>query len=301
MKKYGLSLKIINELVEFRTSVGIITSVLMGTGYSYYMNKSIKPVLLLAVLSASILLDGAATVFNHYFDYRKARNREGYLYNVHNPIVAHGLNPLTAFFTGAFLVGVAGLLGLYIVLSTSWVLLPVGGISILIAYFYSAGKHPISYTPFGELVSGLFEGSIVFGISYFIQSMSYSPDVLLVSLPVTLSISNIMLANNTSDVEEDEKNGRRTLPIIIGQDNGVRLLYITHILMFGLNTIYIISGKLPLSTLLIYLLLPMAVKNLITFDKNRTKACGFVFILRNTILFNVLEIAALWAWAIFKP
>lgn len=300
MSNTKLNLKIINELVEFRTSIGIITSVLAGTGYSFYINKSINIYLLISVLISSILLDGAATVFNHYYDFKKAKFREGYLYNTHNPIVAYNLTPFTAFFVGAALIGLAGLLGLYIILSTSWILLPVGVLSILIAYFYSAGKKPISYGPFGELVSGFFEGCIVFGISYFVQSGNYSPDVFLASLPIAIGISNIMLANNTSDVEEDRKNGRRTLPIVIGQENGVRLLYFTHTFIYLLNTIYYFWGKMPIYINITLLMIPFTFNNLRMFSKNRTKSKGFIYVLRNTILYNLLVIISLFISSLAK-
>jgi 1,4-dihydroxy-2-naphthoate octaprenyltransferase len=247
------------------------------------------------MLTASILLDGAATVFNHYYDFKKANLKKGYQYDVHNPIVAYKLKPSAAFFTASILVAVSGLLGLYIMLSTSWILLPIGCASALISYFYSAGKHPISYSPWGEITSGLFEGTIVFCIAYFIQCTSFSYTVLLVSIPVSIGISNIMLANNTCDVDEDRSNGRKTLPIVIGQENGVRLLYGTHFLMFFLSALYLIFGLLPVTVFLIYLLIPFAVINLNKFNRNRTKARGFVHILQNTILFNLLLIISLFA------
>jgi 1,4-dihydroxy-2-naphthoate polyprenyltransferase len=298
MKKLNLSLRVLNELIEFRTSIGIITSVLIGTGYAFYKHRALDIPLLFSMLLASILLDGAATVFNHFFDFKKAKTKEGYLYNVHNPIVAYGLHPYVAFGVGTILVGIAGLLGLYIVYMTHWILIPVGAVSVMIAYFYSAGKYPISYSPYGELVSGIFEGTIVFGIAYFIQSLDFSLNIVLISLPIALGISNIMLANNTSDVDEDLKNGRKTLPIVIGQDKGVKLLYVTHFTMFALNTVYFIAGRMPWTIFISYLLIPQAIKNLKTFNENRTKAKGFVFVLKNTILFNLMEIIALWAAAI---
>jgi len=298
--KYNrLSLKALNELVEFRTSIGIITSVFIGTGYGYFVSKSINFPLFLAMIIASILLDGAATVFNNFFDYKKAINKDGYLYNVHNPIVARGISPIIAFLIGLLLIGVAGILGIYIVIKTHWILLLVGGVSILIAYFYSGGKYPISYSPFGEIVSGLFEGSIVFGIAYFIQTSDFSITVFLVSLPISLGIANIMLANNTSDVDEDTKNGRKTLPIVIGQDNGVKVLYLSHALMFILNGLYFILGYMPYSIFLTYLLIPLAIKNLNLFNRTRTKSNGFIHVLKNTILFNILEIISLFLFAIF--
>lgn len=295
MKGTIKKLKILNELVEFRTSIGIITSAAAGTAYSFYVNRSFNLALFIAMLLSSILLDGAATVFNHYYDFFKANLKKGYLYDIHNPIVAYNLTPFTAFVIGSALVVISGILALYIVLSTNWILLPIGCMTAPAAYLYSAGKHPISYSPFGELMSGLLEGTVIFGIAYFIQSGRFSYNILLVSLPIMIGISNIMLANNTSDVDEDKANRRRTLPIVIGQENGVKLLYASHFIMFFLNLVYLILGILPATVSIIYILIPFVVINLAKFNRNRTKAKGFIHILRNTILFNVLEIILLYA------
>jgi 1,4-dihydroxy-2-naphthoate octaprenyltransferase len=122
--------------------------------------------------------------------------------------------------------------------------------------------------------------------------------VLLVSVPIALGIANIMLANNTCDTEEDKQNGRNTLPIVIGQDNAIKVLYISHILMYILNTIYFLLGYLPVGILITYLLLPIIIKNLRFFDKNRTKEKGFVYILKNSIIFNLMEILSLYVFSL---
>lgn len=298
MKKLKTNLKILNELVEFRTSIAIITSVLTGTAYGYYEGKTFNPYLFMAMLATAICLDGAATVFNHYFDFKKAKLKEGYLYDVHNPISAYKLPGIVALLVGGALVGIAGLLGLIIVYFTSYVLIIVGLISAAIVYFYSAGKHPISYGPYGELVSGFFEGCIVFGIAFFIQTGTYTLNAFLCSLPIAIGISNIMLSNNICDVDEDIKNERRTLPIVIRQDNGVKLLYLNNFIMFSLNAVFILLRMIPMSMLVIYILVPVVLKNLNTFNFYRTKEKGFAFSLKNTILFNLLEFIGLYIWVI---
>ncbi len=241
------------------------------------------------MLIAAIMLDGAATVFNNFFDFKKARTKEGYLYNVHNPIVARNISPLVAFLVGLVLIGIAGILGIYIVLSTHWFLLILGGISILISYLYSGGKYPISYTPWGEPISGLFEGTIVIGITFFIQTLTYSTEVLFISIPIALSIGNIMLANNICDVDEDKENGRRTLPIVIGRDKAFVLLCVSHGLMYVLNIIYVTLNYLPLTIFLTALILPIIIGNIKKFNLTRTKSQGFKHILKNSILFNIVE------------
>ncbi|MDF2879799.1 MAG: 1,4-dihydroxy-2-naphthoate prenyltransferase [Clostridiaceae bacterium] len=292
-KNYNrINFKILNELVEFRTSAAIIFSVILGTLYSNYTYGSFKIVLFIAMLLASIALDGASTVFNNYFDYKKAKNTNGYLYNIHNPIVYYNLNPLAAFIIGVSFIGIAALLGLYILFSTSPFLLIIGGISIIIAYTYSGGPYPISYTPLSELISGIFEGTIVFSISFFIQSQHFTLNTFLLSMPVALSISNIMMANNICDVDEDGKNGRKTLPILLGANKAFKILICSHLAELFFITIFIFNNLVPKTFILIYILAPIMAKNLNSFSLNKNKATGFVFVLRNTLLFNFFQVIA---------
>lgn len=292
-KSYNrINLKILNELVEFRTSIAIIFSVILGTLYSNFIYGGFKINLFMSMLMASIALDGASTVFNNYFDYRKAKHTNGYLYNIHNPIVYYNLNPLTAFLIGVSFIGFAALLGLYILFSTSPFLLIIGGISIITAYTYSGGPYPISYTPFSELISGFFEGTIVFSISFFIQSQHFTLNTLLLSLPIALSISNIMLANNICDVDEDAKNGRKTLPILFGVNKAYKILVCSHLLELLFITIFIFNNSVPKTFIILYILLPKMIKNLNIFSLSKTKASGFVFVLRNTLLINLFQVIA---------
>ncbi|QAT40366.1 UbiA family prenyltransferase [Clostridium sp. JN-9] len=292
-KNYNkINLKILNELVEFRTSAAIILSVILGSLYSNFNYGGFKINLFMAMLLASIALDGASTVFNNYFDYKKAKNTNGYLYNIHNPIVHYNLNPLTVFLIGLSFIGFSALLGLYILISTSPILLIIGGISIITAYVYSGGPYPISYTPFGELVSGIFEGTIVFSISFFIQSQQFSVSTLILSLPVAFSISNIMLTNNICDVNEDEKDGRKTLPSLIGADNAFKVLICSHLFELILITIFIFNNLVPKTFIILYFFVPVMVGNIKKFNSKKSKAKGFIFILRNTLFFNLLQVIA---------
>ena len=47
--------------------------------------------------------------------------------------------------------------------------------------------------------------------------------IVIVSIPLTMGISNIMLANNICDLDDDIVNHRYTLPIYIGKDRSMLL------------------------------------------------------------------------------
>ena len=64
---------------------------------------------------------------------------------------------------------IAALLGIFLAIQSSFWIIPVG---IICGYRlpYTGGPMPISWTPFGELFSGLFMGMIIIVLSFFIQT-----------------------------------------------------------------------------------------------------------------------------------
>ena len=64
----------------------------------------------------------------------------------------------------------AAILGLFLAANSSFWLLPVGLVCMAVGYLYTGGPFPISWTPFGELFSGVFMGMFIIVIAFFIQT-----------------------------------------------------------------------------------------------------------------------------------
>lgn len=71
--------------------------------------------------------------------------------------------------------------------------------------------------PFGELFSGFFMGTVIIGISYYIQTSVLTGSVIWLSIPVAIFIGAIMLSNNIRDLDGDKENGRKTVAILLGR------------------------------------------------------------------------------------
>lgn len=76
--------------------------------------------------------------------------------------------------------------------------------------------------------------------------------VTMMSLPAAFSIANLMLANNTCDVEEDILNNRHTLVSYIGKKKAVTLFQLLVIATFVAATISVVFKIVPLTLLLLW-------------------------------------------------
>src|SRR5690625_29895 len=102
---------------------------------------------------------------------------------------------------------------------SSWWVALIGVIGMLVGYLYTGGPIPIAYTPFGELFAGFLMGTVMIGISYYIQTLTVTKEVVLISIPNAIFIGSLLLANNIRDLDGDEKSGRKTLAILVGREN----------------------------------------------------------------------------------
>lgn len=117
----------------------------------------------------------------------------------------------------------AALAGAWLVVLGGWPVLAIGVISITAAWSYSSGPWPISRGPLGELFVLLFFGLVAVGTIAWLHTGSLSPAALLTGLVVGLPATMVLLINNARDIESDRRAGRRTLAILIGRRNAMRL------------------------------------------------------------------------------
>ncbi|UOR11853.1 1,4-dihydroxy-2-naphthoate polyprenyltransferase [Halobacillus amylolyticus] len=214
-----------------------------------------------AMLLASILIQAATNMFNEYYDFVRGLDNENSV-GIGGTIVRDGIQPRTVLTLALSFLVVATLLGIYICASSSWWVAVIGLVSMLLGYLYSGGPYPIAYTPLGELTAGIFMGTIIVGISYFIQSLSITWGVVVVSIPVAIFIGAINLSNNIRDRVGDAENGRKTLAILFGHNGAVRFLMCSYILAYGLTLIFIAVGMLPIWSLITLLSIRKAVQSI---------------------------------------
>src|SRR5690606_31669503 len=165
------------QLTRPHTLTAAFAPVFLGTMIAI-RDSQIDWLLFTAMLVASLLIQAATNMFNEYYDFARGLDNENSV-GIGGAIVRNGVKPQTVLRLAFGLYVIAGIIGIYICYQTSWWLLVVGGIAMIVGYLYTGGPYPIAYTPFGELFSGLFMGFLIVLIAFYIQTGTITLDAIL--------------------------------------------------------------------------------------------------------------------------
>jgi len=242
--------------------------------------------LFFAMLIASVMIQIATNLFNEYYDFKRGLDNEESV-GIGGAIVREGIPPKMVLNLAQILIALSVLLGVYISANSSWWIALIGSICILVGYLYTGGPLPISSTPLGEVFSGVFMGTIIILISFYIQTGTITTTSVLVSVPIAILIGSINLANNIRDMDGDKAGGRKTLPVLVGRKNAIKILagafIISYAWIVGLVLLQYVSPWLLI--IFISVIKPiMAVKQF----QNKTKPIQMMPAMKSTAQTNTI-------------
>lgn len=278
------------DYIEIRTKITSTFTFLLTVAFLLYSKQTIRWDLTLLFFAAMFLFDLTTTAINNYIDTK----------NNHQTLQ---FDRRTALIIIYVLFGISAALGLYLAYLTDIVILLIGGLCFLCGVFYTYGPVPISRMPLGEVLSGAFYGLLIPFILLYINSpagtylslnVNYQTislelhvwpfiTLLLLSVAPFATTANIMLANNTCDLEKDIAVKRHTLPYYIGHKAlylFAGLYYSTYaatILMVALGILH------PVCLFSLVTIIPVR-KNINGFFKKQEKATTFIFAIKNFMI-----------------
>lgn len=300
-----MTLKIFAELVELKAKTASIFPFLMGFLYSWYHYNQIYWGNMLIFFISMVLFNMAVDIMDNYMDYHNATDVHDYKHET-NIIGRENLSlSLVRNMMWGFII-VSALMGIYLASQTSWVILWLGMFSYAMGIFYSAGPKPLSSLPVGEVTSGLTMGVVIPLICVYLNIYDIVPfewhligSVTMMSLPAAFSIANLMLANNTCDVEEDILNNRHTLVSYIGKKKAVTLFQILVIATFVAATISVIFKIVPLTLLLLWAIFPKVWQNTKAYSKEQIKTKTFPLAIKNLAMVVAVQVVLFFIGALF--
>lgn len=247
-----------------------IAPVLFGATYALGYESKFSILKFILFLLACLLIQAATNLFNEYYDYKHGLDKidsEG----ISGSIVKGNLSPREVMVGALVLYALAFILGLILTFMTSLYVLLVGLVCMFAGYFYTGGKYPIAYSPFGEVVSGFFMGTIIISLSFYFQTGYVNADIIVVSLPLFIMIGAILLANNIRDLDNDKESGRRTYAILVGRNYAIKTMAISFIVVYLLNVLFIVAKYASWWNLLVFVTIPLAIKIIKGFSENNHK------------------------------
>lgn len=210
------------------------------------------------VLLTMLVLHAATNLVNDYFDVRNGIDTADTLKYRPHPLLEGKISlqqaKIAIIWFYALVIGV----GLYVAATRGWAILGLGLIGVIASIGYTTPPLKYKYNALGEFSVFLMWGPLMVGGAYFVQQQTFNLQVFLVSLPFGALVALVILVNNLRDMVHDRSKGIRTLPILIGQYNGVRL-YVILMLLAYLGVLWMsLAGPLRIWSLLVLFSLPLA-------------------------------------------
>lgn len=299
-----MNFKTFFNFTRIQTLPVALLSPIAGLLFSLYYFDSfhLLPTLLFFIGLCAINLFVSA--WNNLMDYRKAldleyKARENILSNRH-------IDPTLALRICLIFLGIDIIVGLGVIVTTNLAILPIGGLCFLVAIFYTYGPFAFSRWPLGEILAGLCEGFFGFILAFYINSfdknyfvinfhhiiMTWTIDwtivgsVMLVALMCFCMNFNVMFSDNICDLEQDLRNGRKTLPYFMTIPRAL-ILYVVMYIFAGCCVFFsVLLGILPLWSLLMLAIIPFVVRNIQQFLAVQIKSETFILQIHNLVIYN---------------
>ncbi|MDZ7807108.1 MAG: 1,4-dihydroxy-2-naphthoate octaprenyltransferase [Gracilimonas sp.] len=121
--------------------------------------------------------------------------------------------------------GLAFIMGLYLVWTAGWIVLVIGILSLIFGVLYTGGPFPLGYNGLGDVFVFIFFGFVAVMTTYYVNALEWSEASFWASIAVGALCVNILVVNNLRDVEQDKKSGKRTLGVLLG-DTALKIEYV---------------------------------------------------------------------------
>jgi len=199
-------------------------------------------------------------VLSEYFDFKSGidKNTERTPFSGGSGVLPQGLlNEKQALWLGIVTFVLLIPIGIYFIFSTGWLLLPLLVVAALCIVFYSP---VILKNIWPEWAPGAGIGAIPVLGMYFVMTGEYNLNVIVASIPSFILVHNLLFLNEFPDVKADTAAGRKTTPITWGKKKAAVFYSIMTILVYIAIVAGVLTGQMPVLTLIGLLTLPMAVK-----------------------------------------
>jgi 1,4-dihydroxy-2-naphthoate octaprenyltransferase len=190
---------------------------LIGFGFGNLTNNPNWTINLLALVIA-LLAHAAGNVLNDYFDHLNGSdlinsNRVSPFTGGSRFIQLNIFQPKQIHQFGILLLLMATILGLFLCFMTTWKLLPIGILGVMLIWMYSAPPFKLmSHGILGEIAIALSWSLVVIGFTA-LQSGVIDIEIIPIAIAYGLMVANILFLNQIPDINADKSSQKITLAV----------------------------------------------------------------------------------------
>ncbi len=254
-------MKISDWISETRPAFLLLTPITFSVGLAIAFTEGhFYPIRAFLGLIGTGLAHASVNMLNDYFDHES-----GLDYTTQRTPFSGGsgyiqsgtLNAKRVFYVALTLLAISGMIGIYFVATLGWMLLPIVVAAVATISLYTP---LLSKIYLGEILTGMNFGPLMAMGGYFIMTGNYSAVSVTAGAIPGILVGMLLYLNEFPDLEPDRRVGRRNIVMVLGLKNAaigygvlVASTYISVIV-----SVYL--GILPVTTLVTFLTLPIAVK-----------------------------------------
>lgn len=221
-----------------RTLPLALSGIITGSGLAYFYGEFDGDVCLLAIVTAT-LLQIFSNFANDYGDFQRGtdnKQRLGPVRTMQGGEISKKEMQLAMF----ILILLSMVFGLWLVYKGAWEKSPTvffwflgfGILSLLAAYFYTAGKRSYGYIGLGDFSVFLFFGLLPVLGTFFLNAQYLPAEIILPAISIGFFSTGVLNLNNVRDIDNDRQSGKITLAVRMGSRNGK--IYHAALIGFGL-------------------------------------------------------------------
>ncbi len=225
--------------------------VLIGTTWGIQASGGFSASVFVLALLATVCVHAASNVLNDVGDDSGGTDRQNedriYPYTGGSLFIQKGIMSAPEMARlGISLLTVAAIAGLLLIVLKGTVVLYFGLVGVALAVLYSLGPVRLSSLGLGESAVAIAFGVVPVAGAAWLQGAALEATTLIVSLPVSLWVANILLINGVPDIVADGATGKRTLPVRLGLASTAILYIVLHVVAAVATVWLTVVGALPL-------------------------------------------------------
>jgi 1,4-dihydroxy-2-naphthoate octaprenyltransferase len=236
-------------------SVAIIP-IWVGTAVAYAETRTINSAIFSTFLMSAILIIAWLNFSNDVFDSETGIDKN----KAHSLVNLTGNKSLIFWLSNLFLA--TGILG---ILAIAWWQRDFTVIALILlccalGYTYQGPPFRLGYQGLGEIICFVTFGPMAVAAAYYSQTQTWSMNCLAASVIVGIATSVILFCSHFHQVEDDAAVGKRSPIVRLGTKRGAQVLQWFGGSVYAIAVLFILLGRFPVWTLLVFASLPIALK-----------------------------------------